>query len=692
MSINPSSSSQRKAVTGVGSSSPQLKPDESPKKLPLDVEKHLAPLLQGKAFQATIDFPPEEETKIKALKEQVLLKGSTPLSTMASSEVTTLEGTKPSSVSKPDNYLDALPCFIAKSLFLAYAHLPLPPQDTPRKFLVLNESRGGMGDFAIAQQIIEAYAKVDPHAEIHWSVDKSEDHIKIFIERLRAKGLKVKIYNYNKKQTGFSPGEKIDQIIYCPLDSRDPSKTSYLADRFELSSDAKINFVYEIGSHNPYWLNESSDLLAAGLNIKVDNKTKNLEILKKDKEDDHPWNRLIESPYSTLSTTEQGLVIESLSKGALTKYVSQCVYLGLDISGGFFQTPPSTSESLGVEVNSEGEEKERGAIQLQAMQVIKVIDPVLYTQIHVGNIGGSEFHDKHGLGAGYAHQTAVKLHFIDVVVGGEKNQNLIFILSHKDRGPNGEKTPLEYFTSKMMTPERIAFLRLNNIGRVTCCAEGLADHPVVIDSAKPRSLRVILRETPMDQRVLQQLQKAADFQLGTGNSTPFEIWQNSRCLRSFMFDNVALRHDKDDSYPAAPGAHVFSEQQVNLATEIYPPLGEFLKLTSACAYTPSNRDAAIALFQDPKIFESLKVFKQRATTEYNVTPVIQGMIIRDALHARYPELAKIEQEALLSNPEIASAIKNEYFTKSRASDLSYPTLMRWEAYFHAAIAKHTSRK
>ena len=162
--------------------------------------------------------------------------------------VSSTEGVKPRAAFDLEGFsITSLPQFLAKTVFLAYARFALPPQDKPRKYLILNASRGGLGDFAIAAQNIETIAKIDRDAEFHWSVDKSESHIKSFLDRLLTKGIRVKAFEYLREETGFSPGEKIDGVIYCPLGGLRPSDTPYFQRKFSLSSDIKMRFVREIG-------------------------------------------------------------------------------------------------------------------------------------------------------------------------------------------------------------------------------------------------------------------------------------------------------------------------------------------------------------------------------------------------------------------------------------------------------------
>ena len=252
----------------------------------------------------------------------------------------------------------------------------------------------------------------------------------------------------------------------------------------------------------------------------------------------------------------------------------------------------------------------------------------------------------YSMNAGYAHKFESWKRFIDLVAIHEKKKNLIIVLNQK-----GEFTRIpttQNFWSSVFTEEHLSFL--HSLGYNKIKLKG-ADKDFNSICSGSRSITVIVRSSfsPDDMKCLQL---SSERLLATGDNTAAEAWA-SKCIL-YLYEVVG---DKN----------LFLEQQVAVANEIYPPLGEFIQLTgiSRSLFPKEMRKVTKILENDPYLPQATLDFCNHITKYYSFTPVLEGALKRTAWHTTIPHLMQMEEDTM--DPEFKEAIIQ--FLKSESTPL-----------------------
>jgi hypothetical protein len=240
--------------------------------------------------------------------------------------------------------------------------------------------------------------------------------------------------------------------------------------------------------------------------------------------------------------------------------------------------------------------------------------------------------DKYSFNSGYAHKVRSHGRFIDFIAAHERKKNVVVVLN-----PTREKYNAQEFCANIFTSERLVWLEQQGFKTVGIRWEH-ESIKVQTSTQQERNFYVILRPSfsPQD---MKWLQLASDRLLATGDNTPAEAF--AACCILYLYENI------DDLVMNLRIKTKFTNQQAAIAYNIYPPLGEFVRIGATLGELSSEeKKRAVEILQDPNLSTATLEFCNFITNHYSFAPVLESSLNRSLwLHTK-PELIKEEVDAL----------------------------------------------
>ena len=253
--------------------------------------------------------------------------------------------------------------------------------------------------------------------------------------------------------------------------------------------------------------------------------------------------------------------------------------------------------------------------------------------MNIFNSQSSPDYEQHSFNSGYAHHPHSWGKFIDCVAMHEKNKHVTIVLN---QAGEFEQLSTRHFQDRVLTPQRLAFLKEKGYGTVLFKGDGseTALLQEAQDPQRQRRLTLIVRPhfTPKDMRCMQL---ASERLLATGDNSAIESWC-ARC-KLYLYEDVANGNHK----------WRFLEQQVSLAKKISPHLSSLLALFGRhSAFSKSELDQVQQLLNHPGLSDATLQFCDQITSNYSFDKVFEGALKRTIWHHYMPQLAEIEAQVL----------------------------------------------
>lgn len=534
--------------------------------------------------------------------------------------------------------------WLLKQIYLAYANLPLPTPKNPRKIVLLNRAHGGVGDYAAGYKVVNLMEQIDPHAIISWVSTPSE------VRHFKTPSPKLKFANIDHSESGFEHNAEVDLVIQGPLN--DSNSSTYLQDKY------KIKFE---GQH--YSFVEICGFLDEGINLFGSLYDRFAEIV--------PSHEIVIRSGGTIGFLENGVSNSFNSehqRQMMDAILDECLKshvlgMGIDGSSGLLfeenSTPPQLSQIYAhPEAMLEIENK------LLLEQIFQT-PPSTTVPIH-------SFTALQSLNFGYAHYTDVKGRFIDSVAIHENKKNLTFVFYQIQKGNDLSK--LAYFQRKVFTPQRVALLQRLGYGKIVVKSDEKLNDLIIklpSDNKNSRTLTVILHQC-FSKNDMRCLQLASERILATGDNSACEAFSSR--FKLYMYEDISKQRDPEEYIGNSFRKGEFLNQQIRVGTEVYPPLGRFLKLSSQeVQLTEGQMKEMETILSDPGIAPAFLKFAETITRNYQFKPLLEGMIRRHFWKRHYPKFFDLEKSLLAQHAQLTKSIAEKYFIKKNDNPTELPT-------------------
>jgi len=466
-----------------------------------------------------------------------------------------------------------------------YRSLPWPKE--LKRVTFFTDFCDGKGDIAAAAKVIDLMHKIEPSLEFDWSLWNSDDvkEAKGFLTCIDLS--KVTVHKCTDVRYN---GKKVPDSNFLVVGPAKSNNDAYILNRLGTKVDGPRFRFLECAER-------SSDLLPL-FGKKAQNISSSLDNVYREA---HKVTFVSES-------TEHGGVPMGLSPGS-----------GVLLDKSRLQAPLSLGYCC-------------------PKYLLKIQDQGLKNDILSAlGVSGSvrkPSYSSHSFNFGYAHNQTSWKKFIDFTAIHEPKKNVTIVLNQKARSGTSD---IKIHSKRIFTSERLSLLK--ELGYGTIKVKGEEEKPIVVqESSSPglRSLTLIMRPffQPED---MKNLQLAAERLLATGDNTAAESWA-SKC-KLYLYEDIGN---------STTGCkRRFLAQQVKLASSIYPPLGELLRIAGTLWSVPKKKMETVRkILADPKLSKKTVEFCHKVIKDYSFSEILEGGLKRAAWHYVLPSLIQAEADAM----------------------------------------------
>lgn len=256
---------------------------------------------------------------------------------------------------------------------------------------------------------------------------------------------------------------------------------------------------------------------------------------------------------------------------------------------------------------------------------------------------------------GYAHRMASKLKFIDCVTFSADAERILIILNQEGEL---EKYDFSGFVRRICTEARMNKLQAEGYGRLLISGRK-HQHTQKFDGSK--TLIIVVRKWYPHEDFL-VFQGASERILATGDNSPIEAWASLVTTgKLFLYEDVANAGCKSK----------FLQQQVALATQIYPPYGQLLAMFGGertkyaeCLnkeWSNEHWSEVREILSASDLSSHVRTFCRTILEEYRFETLWLNLVKRQVYLQRYPELHALELQIGGTDfiPDLVAGVENQ---------------------------------